>query len=99
MSAPAATMETVCQLLMPPVVLGAGAARETGYHLARLGVRRALVVTDEVLARLGLPDPVVAAIRDAGVEVEVYAAPAARRAAPGGGPSRAPRRRRAPPAA
>ena len=61
---------------MPPVLLGAGAARETGYHLTRLGVRRALVVTDEVLARLGVPDPVVAAIRDAGVEVEVYAAPA-----------------------
>ena len=39
-------------------------------------MRRALVVTDEVLARLGLPDPVVAAIRDAGVEAEVYAAPA-----------------------
>jgi alcohol dehydrogenase class IV len=69
-------METVCQLLMPPVVLGAGAARETGHHLTRLGVRRALVVTDEVLARLGLPDPVVASIRDAGVEAEVYAAPA-----------------------
>ena len=61
---------------MPPVLLGAGAARETGHHLTRLGVQRALVVTDEVLARLGVPDPVVAAIRDAGVEVEVYAAPA-----------------------
>src|SRR5262245_43987555 len=61
---------------MPPVLLGAGAARETGHHLTRLGVTRALVVTDEVLARLGVPDPVVAAIREAGVEAEVYAAPA-----------------------
>jgi alcohol dehydrogenase class IV len=68
--------ERVCQLLAPPVILGAGAAGETGHHLRKLGVTRALVVTDEVLAGLGLPDPVVAAIREAGVEAELYAAPA-----------------------
>jgi alcohol dehydrogenase class IV len=71
-----APTETVCQLLAPPVVLGAGASAETGHQLARLGVTRALVVTDAVLAGLGLPDPVVAAIRDAGIEAELYAAPA-----------------------
>ena len=56
-----------------PLVFGPGAALETGWHLRQAGVTRALVVTDPYLAAIGLPDPVVEAIRAAGVEVEVFA--------------------------
>ena len=75
MSASEAT-ETVFSLTVPQVVFGAGASREAGFHLKRLGVTRALLVTDSVLAGLGVPDPVVEAIRAAGIDVEVYVSPA-----------------------
>ena len=51
----------------------AGRALETGWHLRRAGVTRALVVTDPHLAAIGLIDPVVEAIRAAGVDAEVFA--------------------------
>ena len=69
------TKESVFSLTLPQVVFGAGASREAGFHLGRLGVRRALLVTDEILAGLGIPDPVVGAIRAAGIDVDVYANP------------------------
>jgi hydroxyacid-oxoacid transhydrogenase len=56
-----------------PLVFGPGAALETGWHLRQAGVGRALVVTDPHLAAIGLIDPVVAAIREAGVEAEIFA--------------------------
>jgi alcohol dehydrogenase class IV len=65
--------ETVFAVAGTPLVFGPGAALETGWHLRRAGVRRALVVTDPHLAAIGLIDPVVASIRAAGVEAEVFA--------------------------
>ena len=67
--------ETVCTLAMPGLVLGAGASREAGWRAARLGVTRALLVTDANLAERGLHDPVVAACGTAGVEVVVHLIP------------------------
>ena len=65
--------ERVFTVAGTPLVFGPGAALETGWHLRQAGVTRALVVTDPHLAAIGLPDPVVASIRAAGVEVEVFA--------------------------
>ncbi len=64
--------ETVFTVAGTPLVFGPGAALETGWHLRQAGVERALVVTDAHLAALGVIDPVVAAIRAAGVEAEVF---------------------------
>jgi hydroxyacid-oxoacid transhydrogenase len=65
--------ERVFTVAGTPLVFGPGAALETGWHLRKAGVTRALVLTDPHLAAIGLPDPVVEAIRAAGVEVEVFA--------------------------
>ena len=65
--------ETVFTVAGTPLVFGPGCSLETGWHLRRAGVTRALVVTDPHLAAIGLIDPVVEAIRAAGVEAEVFA--------------------------
>jgi len=55
-----------------PLVFGSGAALETGWHLRNAGVARALALTDPHLAAIGLPDPVLDAVRAAGVEIELF---------------------------
>ena len=50
--------ETVFTVAGTPLVFGPGASLETGWHLRRAGVTRALVVTDAHLAALGILDPV-----------------------------------------
>ncbi len=65
--------ESVFTVAGTPLVFGPGCSLETGWHLRRAGVTRALVVTDPHLASIGLIDPVVEAIRAAGVEAEVFA--------------------------
>lgn len=55
-----------------PVRFGLGSTEEVGFELARLGVRRALVVTDSGLACTGLPDRVRELGRAASVGVSVW---------------------------
>jgi hydroxyacid-oxoacid transhydrogenase len=64
--------ETVMTWQAPPIKFGLGATREVGYELRRLGVTKALVVTDPHLASLGLPARVSAIIEKEGIETEVY---------------------------
>jgi hydroxyacid-oxoacid transhydrogenase len=64
--------ETVFTLEATPVKFGPGAAADAGWELARLGVRRALLVTDPGVAAAGHPDRVRAAIEAAGIEVVVF---------------------------
>ncbi len=64
--------ETVFTLEATPVTFGAGASLEAGYELRRLGVTRALLVTDPGVAEAGHVDPVRAAVRDAGIDVVVF---------------------------
>ena len=64
--------ETVFTLEATPVKYGPGAVADAGWELARLGVRRALLVTDPGVALLGIPDRVREAIEAAGIEVVVY---------------------------
>lgn len=64
--------ETVFTLEATPVKFGPGAADDAGWELARLGVTRALLVTDPGVAAAGHPDRVRAAIEAAGIEVVVF---------------------------
>ncbi len=65
--------ETVFTVESVPIVFGPGAAAETGFHLRRLGVRRALLVSDPHVARIGITDRVRSAVAELGIETEVYA--------------------------
>jgi hydroxyacid-oxoacid transhydrogenase len=67
-----ADRETVFTLEATPVKYGAGAVADAGWELRRLGVRRALLVTDPGVAALGIPDRVRASIEAEGIEVVVY---------------------------
>jgi alcohol dehydrogenase class IV len=64
--------ETVFTLEASPVKYGAGAVADAGWELRRLGVARALLVTDPGVAALGIPDRVRAAVEAEGIEVVVY---------------------------
>jgi alcohol dehydrogenase class IV len=54
------------------LVFGRGAARQVGDIAARLRAGRAFVVTDPVLLKAGLLEPVHASLGEAGVAVEVF---------------------------
>ena len=64
--------ETVFTIEATPVKFGPGAAAEAGWELRRLGVRRALLVTDPGVAAAGHPERVREAAAAEGVEVVVY---------------------------
>jgi hydroxyacid-oxoacid transhydrogenase len=64
--------ETVFTLEATPVKFGPGAAADAGWELARLGVERALLVSDPGVVAAGHPERVRRAIEDAGIEVVVY---------------------------
>jgi len=65
--------ETVVPWIGPTFRFGLGATDEVGYELARLGVTRALVVTDSNVAATGLTEVVRASAAAAGVETVVWA--------------------------
>ncbi|MFG1920757.1 hydroxyacid-oxoacid transhydrogenase [Cryptosporangium sp. NPDC048952] len=56
----------------PPLKFGPGAVDEIGYDVARLGVRRVLVLTDPRIAATGLPARVGEALKAAGVDHALY---------------------------
>src|SRR3954451_12963864 len=56
----------------PPIKFGPGAAADAGWELKRLGVGRALLVTDPGVAATGDPDRVRESIEAPGIEVVVY---------------------------
>jgi hydroxyacid-oxoacid transhydrogenase len=64
--------ETVFTVESTPFKFGVGASAEAGWELARLGVRRALLVTDPRLMALEVPQRVQRAIEAEGIEVVVY---------------------------
>ncbi len=64
--------DTVFSFEATPVTYGHGASLEAGYELARLGVTRALLVTDRGVLAAGHADAVRAAVEAAGVEAVVY---------------------------
>jgi len=69
---PAHDRESIFTLEATPIKFGPGAADDAGWELARLGVRRALLVTDPGVAATGHPERVRASIEAEGIEVLVY---------------------------
>lgn len=55
------------------VIVAPGAAGQLADHVKRLGARSVLVVTDPGVARAGLVDPVLQALRGAGLTVSCFA--------------------------
>ncbi|MEA2256708.1 MAG: hydroxyacid-oxoacid transhydrogenase [Solirubrobacteraceae bacterium] len=64
--------ETIFTLEATPIKFGPGAAADAGWELKRLGVTRAMLVTDPGVAAIGQPDRVRQAIEAEGIEVVVY---------------------------
>jgi alcohol dehydrogenase class IV len=59
--------------LVPPVLIfGSGASAQVGEECRRLGVNKGLVVTDEVLLKLGVLDDIKQALKQAKVQFAVY---------------------------
>lgn len=65
--------ETVFTVEATPIVFGHGAAGETGFHLARLGVTKALIVSDPYVAELGITQRVRQAIGERDIATDVFA--------------------------
>src|SRR4051794_1929416 len=64
--------ETVLTLEMTPIKFGPGAADEAGWELHRLGVRRAMLVSDPGIVRAGITERVQQSIEAAGIACVVY---------------------------
>jgi alcohol dehydrogenase class IV len=64
--------ETIFTMEATPVKFGRGASAEAGWELMRLGVRRAMLVTDPGMAATGYPERVQSAIEAEGIEVVLY---------------------------
>ncbi|HZJ29621.1 MAG TPA: hydroxyacid-oxoacid transhydrogenase [Solirubrobacterales bacterium] len=64
--------ETVFTIEATPLSFGAGAVADAGWHLQRLGVRRALLVTDPGVVAAGHVESVRDSITAAGIELTVY---------------------------
>jgi hydroxyacid-oxoacid transhydrogenase len=64
--------EHVFTLEATPLKYGRGAAGDAGWELERLGVKRAMLVSDPGVVAAGITDRVRAAIEAAGIETEVW---------------------------
>jgi hydroxyacid-oxoacid transhydrogenase len=64
--------ETAFEMAGSSVRFGVGVTREAGMDLADLGVERALVVTDPVVARLAPVQTVLASLQEAGIQAVLY---------------------------
>jgi len=64
--------ETIFTLEATPVKFGPGASADAGWELKRLGVSRALLVTDPGVAALGHPDRIKGLIEAEGIEVVLF---------------------------
>jgi hydroxyacid-oxoacid transhydrogenase len=64
--------ETVFTIEATPVKFGPGASNDAGWELRRLGVKRAMLVTDPGVAALGHPERIKKLIEAEGIEVILY---------------------------
>ncbi|MFQ5711629.1 MAG: hydroxyacid-oxoacid transhydrogenase [Candidatus Geothermarchaeales archaeon] len=64
--------ETVFTIAMTPLKFGPGVTNEVGYDLKRLGVKKALIITDENLSEMGLADRVKGIIEGEGVKADIF---------------------------
>src|ERR1700733_6304269 len=68
----ASSHKTIFTMEATPVKFGAGASADAGWELKRLGVKRAMLVTDPGVAALGHPERIKGLIEAEGIEVVVY---------------------------
>jgi alcohol dehydrogenase class IV len=66
------THETIFTMEATPVKFGRGSSAEAGWELRRLGVRRAMLVTDPGVAAAGYPERIRKTIAAEGIEVVLY---------------------------
>ncbi len=66
------THETIFSMEASSILYGPGSTREVGSHLKRLGVTRAMVVTDPVVAQLPPVAIALASLHDAGIDAVPY---------------------------
>lgn len=64
--------ETVFTVEATPLKFGRGAAGEAGWELERLGVRRAMVLSDPVVRALGVTERITAQLGERGIAFEVF---------------------------
>ncbi|MDO5629638.1 MAG: hydroxyacid-oxoacid transhydrogenase [Mobilicoccus sp.] len=64
--------ETIFTWGAPPLKFGAGALDEIGFDVSQYGAKRVLVLSDERLTALGLPQRVVEALARYDISAEVY---------------------------
>lgn len=64
--------ETVFTVEATPIVFGPGASEETGFHLGRLGVSRAMLVTDPHVRDLGITERVKTGLDQRGIDSEIF---------------------------
>jgi alcohol dehydrogenase class IV len=64
--------ETVFVMEMSPIKFGLGATDEIAHDARRLGLGKALIVTDRTIAGLGLPERIRALLGEEGIKAEVY---------------------------
>ncbi|WP_209011289.1 iron-containing alcohol dehydrogenase [Paradesulfitobacterium ferrireducens] len=58
---------------MPNVnLMGAGAAKQVGAQAKSLGAKKALIVTDAFLYKVGMADEIAANLKESGIEVAIY---------------------------
>lgn len=66
--------EMVYGYFMPTInLMGAGSAKKVGEQLGVLGAKKALIVTDAFLAKIGMADEIKGYIEAAGIKAEIYA--------------------------
>jgi alcohol dehydrogenase class IV len=64
--------ETIFTMEATPVKFGTGASDDAGWECKRLGIKRAMLVTDPGVAALGHPERIKKLIEDEGIEVVLY---------------------------
>ncbi len=59
--------------LVPPVVItGCGASEKVGEESKKLGVEKGLIVTDEVLSKLGVLEGIKKGLSENGIQFAIY---------------------------
>ncbi|MBV8956922.1 MAG: iron-containing alcohol dehydrogenase, partial [Solirubrobacterales bacterium] len=64
--------ETIVTMEATPVKFGTGASADAGWELKRLGIKRAMLVTDPGVAALGHPERIKKLIEAEGIDVVLY---------------------------
>jgi len=66
-------MLPVRQFLVPPVLItGSGSSEGVGEETQKLGVKKVLIVTDQVMTRLGALEPIKKSLSDRGIQFVIF---------------------------